>query len=1479
MRSIGKRIWLMIAAALACVAMFGLAVGNLAPKKAQASGEAVTYSADWYTLSYDGDEVEFLLNADYHNWKDFSLSQADELIGQVKEIASSIVEDKLLFAESGEAAANALRAPELPFELDEITGANVSGLLEEFLKGDPAEVEETVSLVLDGSYDNLLNYAVDKVMDYVPEGYTAEDVKQGVTEIVSETLAGRVSEETIAALNEKLGETVVTVSETEEPFTLGVRDVLNAVESIVVDGKPVYTVGEEGSSMNAEGVKAMLGKIPRPSEIAGYGPDDPVSVSYDVIVDTMFGDIAVKATAGLEGDTAYVRKACEYIAKVIDVVSEGEGYTVTVNVPEISAGRLLRLTTTGAVSDEVKDLAFKATDMTPAELNAYIQDLEVSELQSLLKGIDYQSAGERLLDAEWLSSVLGVNITQERLDKALDYVLAFAHKDVDSIRTQLVDFLTKYLGEFEVPSQIDRLIEAYKKIQPKIPDTAAELKELVARADFNERVAYYIDKIDEHQDYIDAAKRALQKLMNVLPERLTDRSLFDLIDGERVIAAANGIEVSLGKIGDYIERLSSGFGGKVNEFIGKIVSVIGDPSVTVNFVVDLPLNGVHKITFVADETVNGLLPAGADLSAFGADTIGGKAVLAWVDENGAVYEKMPEEDVVLYAVTGFEASMAGVEKTYDGETAKLEVVTAGEGYAYTYAWKKDGAPLGETGSFIEIVNVADSGEYTCTVTGTGKYGEVFEQTIAASVSVAQAQNSVSDAQIEGWTYGETAKTPSATAAFGTAAFRYFEEDGTTAIDGVPENAGSYYVQAYVAADAAGNYTAAESKLVPFAIAKAGNSITLMTADGWTYDGTAHAAAAAAAYGTPVLTYYTETDEPLDGAPKNAGVYYAVATVAESENYTGASKRVEFTVAQRELDFADADWNALTFTYDGEEKSVSFDKDAVVIVGYTGELDFGFAYKDGADYDYAATDAGSYKAGFTFDNVNFKALNLGEKDDVVWTVAKAAVSVDKDDLVITVVQDGAAPSEELEVTYNGKEYTVQVSGLPAGVVVTMSGDYKKTEAGSYTAVATFAPEDDKNYTLSGDTEIKIEWSIAEGSVVPPEPSGETQTALDGAVEVTDNTGAADGYDLAAEDVSATLGDVDLSGVLEEGQKGAIGAAYDIHFEDGGAEKPVSGNFTVRLLIPEDLRSAENLMVIHIADDGAVTAVDATRDGNYMEFTVNGFSVYAVVEVTEDVPEGGNWWIYVLIAVAVIIIVIVIILLLRRKKDEGDGEPAPEEEKTEEPAEEPAQEEEETQEAQEESAAESEEPAPEEPEEEPEEPDEPDGAALAAAADAAQREVYDRSYYSRLAQADDEVKNYYYEVRNRILSYRKMTNRISWNYESFNRGRMQCIKLKVRGKALVMYIALDPNELNVNKYHHQDVSDKAKYAEVPTMMKIRSPRGMKYALELIDMLLAGKLNLGLKKVQPEPITVEYESDEALLEKGYIKVQYTSFGFGKD
>ncbi|PWM74766.1 MAG: hypothetical protein DBX59_03200 [Bacillota bacterium] len=848
---------------------------------------------------------------------------------------------------------------------------------------------------------------------------------------------------------------------------------------------------------------------------------------------------------------------------------------------------------------------------------------------------------------------------------------------------------------------------------------------------------------------------------------------------------------------------------------------------------------------------------------------------------------MPETDVELFAVTGFTAAMANVEKTYDGKTAKLEVVTEGEGYTFTYAWKKDGVATGDTGSFIEVANVSDSGAYTCMITGTGEHGDVYTKEVTANVAIAKAANSVSNPTMEGWTYGDAANEPSATATFGTVAYRYYNETETL-LDGVPANAGTYFVKAYVAADANGNYDAAESELVKFTVAKAANSVTV-TVSGWTYDGTAHQATATAAHGTPVITYYAEDDTPLTAAPVNAGNYYVVASVAATDNYTAAEATQDFTVAKRGLDFANAEWNSLSFTYDKSEKSVTFDKDAVVIADFTGTLDFGFAYKE-TGYTYRATDAGSYKAGFTYDVVNFAAANLGEKADTLWNIAKAQIIVDKDALDVSITQTGAEPSDNLEVPYNGKEYAVSVSA-PEGVTVTMSGEYKKTAAGSYVAVATFSLKDGKNYTLSCDTEMEIEWKIKE-TVTPPD---RTHEALDGKVSVTDGTGAADGYELTASDVTATLGDVDLSAALEEGQKGTVKAAYDIHFEDGGTEKPVTGNFSVKLLIPENLRSAENLMVVHIADDGTVTAMDATRNGNYMEFTAEHFSVYAIVQTEADAP-ASMWWLYVLIAVIVIIIIIVIILLLRKKKDNGDdGEPAPEEEPAKELAEEPAEEAEETAEEPEqpaEEATEEEAPVPEEepaeepevPEEEPEsEPEEGDGADMngalfVAAADADKREVFDRSYFSRLAQAEDELKDYYYALRAKLLSYRKMTNRVSWNYESFNRGRMQCVKLKIRGKSLVMYIALDPKELNVNKYHHQDVSETAKYAEVPTMMKIRSPRGLKYAMELVDLLLGQKLNLGVKKMQPEAVEIPYASDETLLEQGYIKVQYTTFGFGK-
>ena len=144
---------------------------------------------------------------------------------------------------------------------------------------------------------------------------------------------------------------------------------------------------------------------------------------------------------------------------------------------------------------------------------------------------------------------------------------------------------------------------------------------------------------------------------------------------------------------------------------------------------------------------------------------------------------------------------------------------------------------------------------------------------------------------------------------------------------------------------------------------------------------------------------------------------------------------------------------------------------------------------------------------------------------------------------------------------------------------------------------------------------------------------------------------------------------------------------------------------------------------------------------------------------------------------------------------------------------------------------------------------------------------KSFTAKLIQAQPPVPDYYGQLKNYLLSYNGVKSRVSWNYDSFNRGRIKLAKLNIRGKTLVIYLALDPNAFDVNKYHHKDVSDVNKYADVPFMLKVRSERALKYAKQLIDALMA---NFGIEKgaEQSEDYTLPFETTEALIEKGLIK-----------
>ena len=147
-------------------------------------------------------------------------------------------------------------------------------------------------------------------------------------------------------------------------------------------------------------------------------------------------------------------------------------------------------------------------------------------------------------------------------------------------------------------------------------------------------------------------------------------------------------------------------------------------------------------------------------------------------------------------------------------------------------------------------------------------------------------------------------------------------------------------------------------------------------------------------------------------------------------------------------------------------------------------------------------------------------------------------------------------------------------------------------------------------------------------------------------------------------------------------------------------------------------------------------------------------------------------------------------------------------------------------------------------------------------------YRRSFQSRLIQSQGNVQEYYNILKNALLSYKGIKNRVSWNYEAYNRGRVHVAKMNAKTKTLYLYLALDPEELKDTKYGIVDVSSKKKYASVPVLMKIKGERKFKYALELIEKLCGENLQLPKLELPEVDYRVPYQTTEDLVAAGVVK-----------
>ena len=1264
------------------------------------------------------------------------------------------------------------------------------------------------------------------------------------------------------------------------------KDLIKAVNKVVIGGETLFD--RDNGGFHGRGFVNLLRTLPRPSEIRNWKSDKEARLSYDIRVETSLGTVDFKLTVGLFGNISFIADLAGIVDDAFAISYEDGVLNVVVKAPHAVSSLIKRICETTAISDDLKHFAYDLIFSTVEDAYATIRGTSLEEYIELLKGVDYNAFINKALDADVWNDKLNTNkFTDERIDKLVDYAaraISFAaSKDYETFKALAEKVYPNYDDKDDkIERAFNKLHELLERVDAK-DITAEKLRNLD-----NEDVYELLDRLANRENYFDRAMGVLDRLYDIIPESFKGKSIMDFYvndNGERSFHVENEFSLNIEKV---IKAITPTYGQRITNALSSVLDKVPE-SITINF--EAKFSGLYKITYhIGDQEKVGLLPEGADVAFFAnAEEFEGAKIVKWVYADGTEVEDMPADDSEVYAVFDFEVEeIADVEKVYLAEAA-VEAVTNPEELQWDvkYQWYKVNGENEEALEFqsgkelnLNGFTVADSGEYFVRVSelspdGTGVVLEkdsahfnvtinkkdVAEPALAESEFVYDGTEKVValDPESELYTisdnkgtnagnytakvalvdkdnyqWAESKKSDDLELAWkitpakvdkpdqGTNQFVYnhgaditYEiaaSDLYTVSGNKQKNVGDY--EATIKLVDSKNYTWSDGKtadlkyawkIVPFEVAK-----PQVGTNKFTYDGKEKT------YVIATSDYYT-VEEGTNKAT-NAGEYEAIIRLINN-NYAWKD--------------TDGDKAPLSYAWTIDPMKVQKPSAQGASYVYTGnEIKYQFA---GAAYvtifGDKATEPGEYVAVIMLKNGNYVWAD-GTEDpiSVKWYITKAQINVP------AIAWNYTAPFQ-----YDGQEKEVKLSTqLGNNIVVTYEGN-KATAAGNYTAKATLAPADPAHYEIDpSKTTYTLQWAIVgEGEITyvtvldSVEKDGQGNPYAN--VKVNGGNGIRSDYTLHSPAMSENddfWKNVDFDAFFDKTEKNGgyiVHCAYDIHFEDANnATQAVSGSFTVKMLIPEDLRGNSNLIVLHIADDGTIEELQSERNGLYMEFNTTHFSVYAIAERTAA-PNIPIWPFIVIIALLVVIIILLVITLLRKNAAAAPAE----EEKPEEPKEEEQPKEEPQPAPQPEPEPEPEEEPEEELDEEEEEDEEPGAPGDPVLKKKRKKMVH---FQTKLARSEKDLRHKYYDLRDYIKSY-GINNRISIPCDTFSLHRKRYVVVTIAGKRLKIYLACDPSKYESTPIPVEPTRLK-KYEDLPTMFKVKSDLSVKRAKLMVDDIMAAE-----------------------------------------
>ena len=888
---------------------------------------------------------------------------------------------------------------------------------------------EVKDIIVEAKSDDVVNFIenleASTIIDVVGSvKLDKEEIKTVINNVGVENLLPAINnkdfnKEQIDDLKEVVKDSGLTKDDIQEIVNENVSNIsivtlLTAIKTIKIDGHELYN----GKELVLGGLEAVIRSFPKPAEIANY-TDDQMNLTWNLEVGTTFGSVEFDFTVGFKGDCSRIRQAASYAADYVNFdIADG-----VVNVEVLAPGKLsdvmLRLSNTGRVSDDLKLDIFNNAFATVEEVYGKVTDRTYEDYLNVLKKVDYQMIVDNVYNAENLNRIFHTDkFTDARLDNFVDDVKTLISKASNITYDRVKSFVGKYydiskLDNTAVETLINKAHDCLVKIDSLTFDSALLREFIDPNSEYsNDNIDEYIDKLERFEPQFNTAMDLLERAYNAAPDRFKDNSVMDFYKGDGTFNYAGAFNLDIEK---WLNKASSKYGDEVYDALNVVFDKLPQ-QIDVNFT--LNLTDIHSVTYnIGSEVKVGMLPAGANVELYANTTeIEGYEVFGWQDINGVQYTEMPNHDVELFPVIhSFEVAInEGVDKVYDAQAHELVVTTTPVGNGFAYQWYKDGALIeGATEATYSVVNVADSGEYYCTVSYFGKEKE----TDTVSVNISQAEIDVAEWSwdyVEPFTYAEgtthevhvVVPAEYADLVKVTEAENAKEAAGEYTATATVESANANYVVVGTIADLSWEVKAQEIDVTDWA---------------WDYEnpftyaeGTTHEVHVVVPEAYANLVDVTEAEN----AKEAAGEYTATATVESANaNYVvvGTIANLTWEVKAQEIDVTDWTWdyeNPFTYT-----EGTTHEVHVVVPEAYANLVEV-------TEAENAKEAAGEYTATATVESANANYVVVGTIANLTWVIVMPE-----------------AP--EYSYTYNydevDREYDGTVTTIEVTVTSTVEGD--------------------------------------------------------------------------------------------------------------------------------------------------------------------------------------------------------------------------------------------------------------------------------------------------------------------------------------------------------------------------------------------------------------------------------------------------------